>query len=430
MVNTIKHFFGYMIYNVVFWGLYYLEWAKHELKSRARKAICKYFGYCTRNLSNLVTKQLKELVFLTYFPDRYESKFRHQQLFTSLTRKLANFHRNCFRFASKEEKFPPDFSLVDQSFHGSVLIGFNTVPVYSHLLDIAERLERTKFGMVTSNKKSGITQLNNNYDINLPMNQNRFKFAGTSIEIFPLNNTVQDHAKISRFLKEGGTLFFAYDLPTTQRNPVELFDKYGQPEEPSKFVIYSYKGQKLLLVSKYLLYLLQRSNSVGLPIYTGRLQDGRDQIKLGDPIYIENEKEVEGRAQDIYETLFDFFSENVLSSSRNWINSKNIAKIVKLLRKPGPRIRNREWKEKYIEDNLNLSSPVLIDRYKEDTFVLTSSDPVQTIKIGPKTKEVVSKLESHGELTEELKSQFSQKRLEHILAKLWEAGVIERARNG
>lgn len=430
MVNIVKHFFGYLLYNVAFWGLYYLEWANQELIMGMKKVRCKYFGYCNRNLSNLVTKQLKEVVFLTYFPEGYESKLREQQLFTRITRKLAHLHRYCFRFTSEEKQFPPDFSLADQSYHGAILIGFNTVPIYSRLLDIAKRLDRTEFGMVTKNKKDGITQLNKNYETNLPMKRNRFKFAGTTIEIFQLNNTVRDHAKLTRFLKDGGTLFFAFDLPTTQRKPEELFDKQGNPKEPSKFITYSYKGQKLFLASKYLLYLLHRTNSVGLPIYTKRLKDGRDRIDLGEPIYIEEKEEIENRAQDIYKDFFDFFSNKVLNSSRNWINSKNIAKIVQLLRKPGPNIKDRNWKKEYMEENFKLSSPVVIDRFDKETFILTSSNPVQTVKIGSITKKVISLLKDHGELTQEVKNQFSQEKLEPALANLWETGVIKKTENG
>lgn len=425
ILRKIKTMSGYLIYNLVFWFLYFFVWITHKIMQVIKLFFFRIPSGFSRNLNNkLIKAQYKEVVFRTYFPNNFKRKRINQEIFCYVTSKLAWLRRLCFGFSSKTTKFPPNFSLSSKS-QGKVFIGFHSLASYSGLLDLAKKMNMGKIGIVAQDYASVNNQLRNNYGVEVSKNQKISKIRGKPVRFFITDNPLRNHSKFTDFLNRGQDLFISYDLPPNFNDLHNLFKTVNQ-DKPSKFIFYEYNSQKIILVSKYLLYLLERTGSVGIPLYTRRLSDGRDRIVLGKKIEINDEQQLENNSQEIFDEVYDFMSENILASSHGWTNSNNLAKLVLYLRRKKQEGRQDEWDKEYLWKNLQLSSPVLINRYGKERFVLTTTSPVQTIKVDPLTVKAIREIKKSGKLTDTLKEGSTNEKLENTIANLWQAGIIEK----
>lgn len=384
---------------------------------------CASLNYCPFSLNYLISKQLKDVIFLTYFPKKYKVKRRQQEIFTTTSERLSSLHRYCF--GNKGVDIKLDESLSNNEERNYILIGFHSIASYRRLFTISQILNITRLGIIGKNKKYIKKVVKRNYGIKLSKNQDRFKYNQLSVKIFAINNFFEDYSKLVKYFNKGGSIFLPYILPN-QKRLSNLFDSFGNVKEKEKFFVYSYKNKKLLMVSIYLLYLLKRTGARGIPVYTHRMNDGKDKVILGEKVSINKEESLSEKKQEIFNKIFDFMSENILSSSKPWINVKNLSKVTKYLRRPEKRTEYRKWEAEYYKQSFQLSSPVLVDKYGNNEFLITSTDPVQSVKTGIYNKRVIDELRSNGELTEDFRSNFPKEKLKKIILNLWKSGIIEK----
>lgn len=370
-------------------------------------------------------RHLKEVILYTYFGQTHRVKPMRGEVFDSVTNKLKRLHYLCFKDSAVRIKLDKDLTISGKK-TGKILIGFHTVAAYRRLLRIARETGVKKFGIVARERESVVEELEKNYDLQLKDSQNSFKIEGISVKILVLENSLSNHSKLAREINAGRTLFFSYDVPATKEDLSHLVDEFGNPKEPEKFVFYEYNGQKVLMVSTYLLYLMQRTGAAGLPIYTRRARIGTDIVSIGEQIRVGKDENIEERAREIYKRIFDFMSKNILDSARSSVNIGNLAKITALIRKNDREAERKKWKKKYWKKDLRLTSPVLIDPLKKGTFLLTSTSPVKSVKVSQFTKEIVAELENSGGSVQKLEERFSKQKLEPVLAKLWNTGIVEK----
>lgn len=405
-----------------------MKWLKRFIPRYFQVLLCEYFGKCNRFERELLLEHLKEAVFRTYFPkNQSKKKMFRQEIFSDVTNNLKMFHFYCFGSSGVKFKNSLDFS--EDNIGNIIFIGFHTVSAYRRLLDLTKKYEIKRLAVLTQRRESLIDHLYRNYRMRLQKTKNCFEIDGVRVEILSLENSnaLKRHSRLIQLLKKDTPLFLSYDIPISQENPLtDLFDNNGNPEKSSKYTIYSFKNRKLLMVSNYLLYLLQRTGSIGLPLYTRRLKDGRDLVIFGDPLFLNKDDNVKNQSEEMYDRLFDFMSNNILMSSDGWINANNLARIIPSLRKPEQEKKKREWQDAYIEANWKLSSPILIDRYKNETFLLTSISPIRSIKIGQATKKIIDDIRTHNKLTKDLKKELSKEKLKTSIVNLWNTGIIEK----
>lgn len=421
----IRYLIGYIFYNQVFWVLYFFLRTKRAVVLIIERALRLFWGSSLDDNRKLFERHWNQVLFSSYFKDNYRKKQRHQQVFSRSTRRLGRFHEKCF--GDKGVQVEGSVNIPSgRNGCGNIFIGFHTSSARRRFLYLADLFNVQKFGFFARKREQATWPLDKYYDVQLSKGCDSFKIDGLQVAIFTSKGPVRDHSRLAQFLKEGGWLFITWDVPPMRKDPKDLVDDNGEVKQPSKFVTYSYQGEKILIVSTYLLHLLKRTGVKGIPLYTRRLKDGKDKLILGKPIFVTENQKVDHCAEGIYQELYDFMSENILASGQGWFGVTNLAPIMPILRKPGKQVKEREWKGKYFGNNFRLGSSVIVDRYDKERFLLTSSSPVQTIKIGPFTKKVVSELKKRGRLTRQFREKVSRQKLEFSLSNLWEAGIIER----
>lgn len=423
-IKKIKFFSGYLFYNLIFWSLYYLIWLWRKLSKGIDSLLCRCFGICKASERTVLKKHLKKAVFLTYFEENYKRKYVEQEIFTHTTEILANLHKHCFSEKGVQFKNIGNFTYSESKEPGHVFIGFHSVGVYRRLYDFVKKIGLKKGGIVVRSRDFFSKQLEKRYGVKLSKNEDSFELNGIEGEILPVEDPFKNHSKLAQLLKKGGDLFFLYDIAATQNNFRLLFDEDYNIKQPSRYMIYRYNGKKLLVTSIYLLYLLKRISVTGYPVYFRRQKDGRDRVIFGRPISIGEKENLKALAQPIYDRLFNFMSKNILACSHGFTNADNLTKAISLLRKADPSSKKREWQQNFLK-KVQLSSPVLINRLSKGTFLLTSTSPVQSVKIGHFTKRVVSEIKNYGGLPKKLREGVPQQKLESSVANLWRAGIIQ-----
>lgn len=425
-----KFYLGYIFYNLIFWVRYFLHWLKRSISRYSNSLLCRGFGKCNRKESEILVKHFKRAVFLTYFgPADYEKRLTSQELFTHVTRKLGSMHRYFFGSESVQFKKLGSFSL-EKTDEGVIFVGFHTVAAYRRLVELAWQFDVKKLGILVKDKATFIEKLRRNYGVRLTESKNSFELGGVTVVIFSLENLrspASRHSKLMKLLKEGASLFINYDIPTSREELIpNILDDRGNPKDSSKYVVFRYDQKKLLISSNYLLYLLKRSHVSGVPVFTRRLNDGRDLVILGSPLSIEPREKIGDKAQEIYRNLFSFMSKNILASSHGWVNASNLARLMPFLRKPNS-APEEEWRG-CGEDRAawKLSSHVFVSRYDGKSYLITSSSPINSIKAGSFTKKVISEMKTNGTVSPQFKERVPRKKLETTMANLWEAGFIEK----
>lgn len=416
---------GYIAFNLIFWAVYFFLWARKKIALYIDKALRRFWGRSLSEDSELFKRHWKQTLFSSYFGDEYREKQFHQEVFSDASRRLGTFHKRCFgdRGVQVEGMGDLEPSLSDNS---NIFIGFHTVFARRRFLYLARKFDIQRFGFFAREREQATTPLDSYYDVRLSKSDYSFEVDGREGFIFNFKNPISTHSHLAKFIKEGGWLFITYDIPPLLQNYKELLDESGNIKKPSKFVTYRYLEEKILLVSTYLLHLLKRTGVKGIPLYNRHLHDGRDKLVLGDPITVSENEEVDEVADRAFKELFDFMSENILVSSQGWFNVSNLAPGLPYLRKPGQEVKQREWESSYLEEDFQLNSQVIVDRYDKGSYLLTSTSPLQSIEIGPTTKNVVSELKRKGKITRQFRNKVSQQKLEFSLSNLWEAGVIAK----
>lgn len=425
MINKVGYLFGYLFYNVFFWLFYFFEWVKVVVIRGFFHGICASFNYCPFSFNYLISKQLKDVIFQTYFPKKYKVKRRQQEIFTITSERFSSLHRYCF--GNKGVDIKVDESLSNEGNEGRnyILIDFHSIATYRRLFTINQELNIKKLGIIAKNKNYIKKVIRRNYGIKLSKNQDSFRYNQILVKVFALNNPFEDYSRLVKYFNKGGSIFLPYILPN-QKKLSNLFDSFGNVKEKEKFFVYSYKSKELLMVSNFLLYLLKRTGAKGIPVYTHRMSDGKDKVILGEEVSITKEESLSEKKQELFNKIFDFMSENILSSSKAWINVRNLSRVTKCLRRPEKRTEGRKWETQYNKQSFQLSSPVLVDKYGSNEFLITSTDPVQSVKTDIYTKRVVDELRSNGRLTEEFRSNFPRKKLKKVILNLWKSGIIEK----
>lgn len=416
---------GYIAFNLIFWCVYSFLWARKKIALYIDKALRRFWGRALYEDSELFKRGWKQSLFSSYFSDKYRKKQFHQEVFSNASKKLGKFHKRCFGDSGVQVEGMGDLgpSLSNRS---NIFIGFHTVSARRRFLYLARLFDIQKFGFFAREREQATSPLNSFYDVRLSEGDYSFEVDGREGFIFNFKNPISTHSHLAKFLKEGGWLFITYDIPPLLQDYKELLDEDGNIKKPSKFVTYRYLEEKILLVSTYLLHLLKRTGVKGIPLYNRRLHDGRDKLVLGDPITISKNEEVDEVANRVFKELFDFMSENLLVSSQGWFNVSSLAPGLPFLRKPGPEVKQREWESSYLKEDFQLNSQVIVDRYDKDSYLLTSTSPIQSIEVGPTTKNVISELKRKGKITRQFRNKVSRQKLEFSLSNLWEAGVIDK----
>ncbi len=421
MLQKTRYFLGYTVYNLVFWGLFSALWLK-ERAIRLLDGISRQLrGIPLRE--DLYLRKAKGALFRTYFGEEAESKQINQEVFTASTRKLKKAHSYCLQNRGFEFAGPEQLNLKDNK-RGNVFIGFHTVGARRRFLGLVNHFGVNEFGFVARERWQVTEPLRTYYGVEVPDNRNRFELEGVEVSMFVSDGGIQLHSKLINFLKRGGWLFFSYDVPPSGLYPEDL-NQGDKLEKPEKYFVYEFDGEEVLIVSTYLLRLLQRSGAGGIPLYARRGKDGKDRLNYGEAIYVNGEEDIAEVAREKYNLIFDFMSENITSSGLGWFNSGTLSRYLPYLRRPGREISHRSWKKKYFHRSYRTGGPLTVDPLDSKRYLITSSSPLQTAIVGGSTKEVVLKLEEGSSSLKDLKEDLPREELEPVLANLWESGLIE-----
>ncbi len=423
MLKAVRYLTGYIIYNVIFWVVFSALWLRKNAVLWLDKSIRKFRKGASKK--DLYVSNAKKSLLKTYFGKNYARKKFNQELFTSASRKLKKLHGCCFNERGFEINEAENLYLKNRR-RGNIFVGFHTVNARRRFLGLLKHFDIRKFGFVARERWQVTKPLRTYYGLDLSDDRKHFRVGGVKASIFLMDDPVEFHSSLVKFLKEGGWLFFSYDVPPPGLFPEDLRGE-GKLDRPSKRFVYEFKGEKTLIVSTYLLHLLQRTGAKGIPTYARRLKNGKDQINVGVPISVKKDEKIGNTARDKFNRLFDFMSENIVDSGLGWFNSNTLARYLPHLRKPDSEIKERNWTREYFHNDFQLRSPVFLNVHSPEKYLITSSSPVQAAIIGPETKDIVSVFSNNLQPNRKLKQEFSRSKLEPVLAHLWEAGFIEKA---